>query len=139
MNTTLDWLVGRVVTDVSLDDQGQQWLLVFGDDSRLSLACPWQIIAKGRVSLASGDHGQQYGLPAPIDASARATELLGGRAIEKVSVDQASADLRIEFAGAVQIRTFNDSSGYEAWTLTGPKGDLYVAQGGGNVVILPAK
>lgn len=143
MNPDIDWLVGDVVTNVTYDDQTQQWHLALSGDVRLSIECQWQIIAKGHVALASGDHGQRYGLPAPIDAVAGAMDLLAGRAIGRVLVDQASADLRIEFAGAVEIRTFNDSSGYEGWNLgaprRGPKGMLYVAQGGGNIEVFGAK
>ena len=135
MSPDLDWLVGHAVTRVNHDDETQRWLLVLSDDIQMSLACPWQIIAEGRVSLASGDHGQQYGLPEPIDAPARAMELLAGRAIRQVSLEQASADLCIEFEGAVRMRTFNDSSGFEAWNLTGSQGALYVAQGGGNIEV----
>jgi hypothetical protein len=132
----MDWMVGYAITAVSYDDQSRQWFLAIGANIRVFLECPWQIIANGGVSLASGDHGQQYGLPAPIDACARAMELLGRRKIERVTIDPASADLRIEFAGGVEMRTFNDSSGYEAWNITGPDGKRYIAQGGGSVVML---
>ena len=139
MKPNLDWLLRHVVERVSYNDESQQWFLVISDDIYLSVECPWQILTEQRVVLASGDHGQKYGLPAPIDASAKAMELLAGQAIRRISVDEVSADLYIEFDDAVTMRTFNDSSGYEAWNLTGPHGDRYIAQGGGNVVFLPAE
>jgi hypothetical protein len=139
MKPSLDWLLRHVVEGVTYSDESQQWFLVISDSVYLSIECPWQILTEQGVVLASGDHGQQYGLPAPIDASVRAKELLAGRAIRRVSLDEVSADLHIEFDGPLTIRTFNDSSGYEGWNLTGPQGERYIAQGGGNVVFLPAK
>jgi len=60
-----------------------------------------------------------------------------GRKIERIILDEASADLTIDFSGAVRMRTFNDSTGFEAWNLVWPDGTMLVAQGGGNVIVFP--
>lgn len=96
-------------------------------------AMPWPMLAEGRVAVAGGDHGQQYGLPAPVDARAQATLLLGGRQVRGVSLAEGSSELEIRWEGGVALRTFNDSSGYEGWDLCGPGGGRWVCQGGGAV------
>jgi hypothetical protein len=134
MEPDLNWLLGNFVIRVEYDDQTGYWLFFMNDQTILYIESSWNIIAEGRVSLASGDHGLKYGLSSPIDAIANAAILLAERKIIGASVDQFSADLAISFEGVVFLRTFNDSSGYESWQLAGPKGMLIVAQGGGNIV-----
>ena len=131
----MDWLIGMRIECVEFN--GYQWFFRMADRICLSIECPWQIIAEGRVRLARGDHGQQYGLPAPINAVDQAQTLLRGRRISNISADQASADLAITFEGDVLMRTFNDSSGFEAWQVTGPNGEDLIAQGGGNIITFP--
>lgn len=48
-------------------------------------------------------------------------------------VSSAVSDLAIEF-GPCRLEVFNDSSGYEGWTLAGPDGETLIAQGGGHLV-----
>ena len=60
---------------------------------------------------------QQYGLTSPIDADVRATSLLNHKRVVLVHIDEASADISLTFDDSVQLRTFNDSSGFEGWNL----------------------
>ena len=135
MNVDLGWLVGSGVERVTYDET-LQWLFTMTGQASLTVSCPWQILAEDCVALASGDHGQQYGLPSPIDAAAKATALLATRKIERARPHQVTADLTIELEGDITLRTFNDSSGYEAWHLVGLQGAEFIAQGGGNIVSL---
>ena len=138
MKPDLSWLVGNSVVSVTHDSE-HTWFFCFSDSSSLRVECCWQIVADGRVALADGDHNQQYGLPSAIDAEARANEYLSGRVIEGMSVDSASADLKIHLSDSVELRTFNDSSGYEAWQLASPQGMEFIAQGGGTIVTISRK
>jgi len=134
MSGELDCMIGLVVGQPSFDDQGHCWNFPLGDDYSLAIPCPWQILAEDRVVLASGDHGQVYGLPAPVDAVEEASKRLSGRKVNSVSLASGSAELEVEVEGGATLRTFNDSSGYEGWQLMGPNGTRWVVQGGGNVV-----
>lgn len=127
-----DCLLGTAVERVEHD--GHRWLLHLSGSICLAIECHWQIIREGRVRLASGDHGQQYDLDSPIDAVAQAASLLDYRSVVLVYTDDASADIALTFDGDVCLRTFNDSSGFEAWNLSGPRGPMFTAQGGGNLV-----
>ncbi len=139
MKPDLNWLVGSVVERVEYDEQCRRWNFAIGEQTFLAVECHWQIITGDHVSLASGDHGQIYGRASSIDAAVEAMNLLAGRKIERVSFDEMSADLTIELEGAAAIRTFNDSTGFEAWHLIGPQGTRLIAQGGGNIVVFPGE
>lgn len=136
MTEELAWMIGLLFGGAELDEQSGQWWFPLGDGRGLAVSCPWQIIAAGRVALASGDHGQQYGLSAPIDGPAKATQLLVGRNVESVSFAAGSSELEVCLQGDAALRTFNDSSGYEGWDLSGPGEARWICQGGGNVVRL---
>lgn len=117
MKPDLSQFIGQVVEAVTFDQESQGWWFGLRGHGGLRVDCPWQILAEGRLARASGDHQQQYGLPAPIDAADDATQLLRGRRIEAISVDSASADLSLRMDGAVTLRALMDSTGYEAWHL----------------------
>ena len=80
--------------------------------------CPWRIS------------------PAPVDAEAIAGELLGGREVIAAEIKPETADLVLTFEGERRLELFNNSSGYEGWTLNGSDGRRLIAQGGGTVVEL---
>jgi hypothetical protein len=104
---------------------GGAWIGVYG---------PWQIRDDRSVCLANGDHGRAYGLGVPIDAEKRALDLLGASPIVKTDIDRVSGDLTLALERGYVLRTFADSSGYEAWHVTTPRGEEWIAQGGGRIV-----
>jgi hypothetical protein len=75
--------------------------------------CPWRLIADEGISTSSEDHGQQFGLPRPIDAA---------------SVSGNSGDLVIEFRGKVFRELFQMPATDEAWVHQ-MHGDEYVYEG----------
>ena len=87
------------------------------------------LAADGKVALTSRDHGQQFGLPAPIDAYTAVASLLQGRRVIGVRLAESSADLALEFEGGQRLEILTDSSGYEPWNLH----VHLVALGGGDV------
>jgi hypothetical protein len=58
------------------------WSFVFGPLA-VHVECLWRVLANGRIALTRNDDGQQFGLPAPVDALTEAQALLVGRQIEK--------------------------------------------------------
>jgi hypothetical protein len=116
-------------------DPDQRWVLGATDGVSLATYGPWQVVDGARVLLASGDDGHSYGLATPIDAPAKAFELLRGRAIVRVEVDPRYGDLRIDLA-TLALRVRGDSSGYEPWFLRAREGVEWVAQGNGRVIRL---
>ncbi len=111
------------------------WLFAFGDSFGISVECPWRLIHKGSIAVSSEDHGQQFGLPAPIDAVARAALLLVDAVVRRVEVREGAADLFIDFDGDRRLEIIPFSSGYESWQVSTPTGKVIVAQGGGQLSV----
>jgi hypothetical protein len=71
--------------------------------------------------LSSFDHGQQYGLPAKIDAFSQLEQLLHDKRVTDVLLEARTGDLLFEFAGDLELRVFN-FTGYEVWEIHFPDG-----------------
>jgi len=132
MGFDLTWLIGLRYRELVRGDYS--WHFDFGAGASLVAECPWRIIANGGIALGSIDDQQQFGLPAPVDAQVMAGELLQGRQVTAVEVMPGSSDLVLTFDSERRLELFNNSSGYEGWTLTGPNGKRFIAQGGGQLV-----
>ena len=102
------------------------------DEGTLAVDCLWRIVGDERLIRTSQDHGQQFGLPAPIDAYAEAESILRGRSITSATIRKDTADLVLTFDGGYQLEIFADSSGYEPWNFTAP-GIHLIAIGGGGI------
>lgn len=128
-------LRGRQCHGIAYDTATEKWLFDFGEKVMLEVASPWRIIVDGAIRLGWRDHGQKFGLPAPVDAVREATKLLGDSEVQSATVAAETADLVITFRSACRFEIFNDSAGYEAWMLNAP-GESLVGQGGGRLVRL---
>jgi len=85
------------------------------------------------VACSAEDHGQRFGLPAPVDTVADATRLLSPNAVTAVHLREGSADIVIEVSLHLRLEIIPFSRGYESWQLSDPFGTSYVAQGGGQI------
>ena len=130
----LSWMVARSVSKISFQEP-TPWTFDFGSEAHIGIECLWRIVEHGRVVLTSEDHGQQFGLPAPIDGVAKATQLFSDRRVRGVQLREGTADLLIEFIDDLRLEVIPDSSGYESWELHDPAGTSYYAQGGGQICI----
>jgi len=128
----LSWIVGRSVVALSFR-QSARWLLSFGSDADISIECLWRIIQSERIVLTSEDHEQKFGLPAPLNASARGEALLAGKFVTSAQLREATADIILTFEHELKMEILSTSAGYESWQLRDPKGMSYVAQGGGQL------
>jgi hypothetical protein len=126
----IEWLTGTTCTRV-YEMYPQNFTFEFGAVA-LAVDCLWRVIEGGRLRRSSGDHGQQYGLPAPLDAHVEAEALLKGRRVTGWRIRDETSDLILEFEGDIQLEVISESSGYEPWNLTAP-GIHVVALGGGGL------
>jgi len=126
----------RGSTVICLDHYAEDsWQLTFGPGrADLNISCPWRLVSGGAVVLGGSDHGQKFGLPQQVDVGAKTTRVLSGKPVLDGRIDEATADLCINF-GDVRLDVFNDSSGYEGWTFADQHGLMLVAQGGGQIAI----
>jgi hypothetical protein len=133
---TMPW-IGRMCSAVERLEHS--WGFGFGDAGGMNAECLWRIIADGRIALCAGDDGQQFGLPAPIDARHAAQRLLVGRRVLAIVIQDITSDLRVTFDGGVMLELLNNSSGYESWNASfRDKGvdTQLIALGGGQLHIL---
>ena len=91
----------------------------------------WRVIKDGRASISNFDHGQQYGLPAPIDAVALLATDLQGRLVTDAQHDKETGDLLFWFTNDMKCQILN-FTGYEIWEINFPDGT-------GNIQIMPSE
>ena len=131
MSTEVDWLQGRSIQSVRYDDATEEWIFDFGEHHVLQVAAPWRLLKEGGIELGQCDHNQRFGLPAPLAAPTAVLEAVKGRSVIAATVADSTADLSVDFGAGVRLQVFNNSGGYEGWTLNAPGSRLLVAQGGG--------
>lgn len=115
LQKSLSTLIGATV---EIADSGQQpgdavVRLKFSDGSML-LAHYWRIITQDRATLSSFDHGQKYGLAAPINAIEQLQRILEGNTLDWAQFDQRTGDLTFAFQSGIEFHVFN-FTGYEVW------------------------
>jgi hypothetical protein len=108
---SVEWLNGKVCSRV-YKHYAENFTFELGP-AALSIACLWRVVVVGRVVLTSRDHGQQFGLPAPVDAYEEAFARLRGRPLVGVQLDETSADLILEFEDGQRLELRTGSSGFE--------------------------
>lgn len=107
------------------------WSFNFEGRLWLNVQCPWRITSECGIELGSEDHGQQFGLPAPVDGSATAMRLLGDTPLQDLFVAEKTGDIAFEFESGVRLDVFNHSAAYEGWSCGTPSGFTIIGMGGG--------
>lgn len=120
-----------------LERREADWSLDFEGAAGFSIGSPWRILRGDAVALADADDGQQFGLPAPVDAEALANSILVGQIVERFEVDLKTADVVIGLTGNVQVEIWTNSLGYEGWQASLAGGNLSViGLGGGGLAFI---
>jgi Family of unknown function (DUF6188) len=128
----LTWLAGQRLQSFSRREY--DWPVTFDGGASLVIQCLWRLIEDRRIRFTSQDEGQKFGLPAPVDAAAEVARRLTGSIVEAVELQDGTLDLHIRFTDGHELQIIPDSSGYEAWSLTGHS-NRYFATGGGGLEI----
>lgn len=132
---------GEPVTDISwltqhrlerLEKLDFQWNFMFSARINLQVECLWRLLEAGRIIVTSDDHGQKFGLPAPVDSSLEVNRRIAGVGIVSARIREGSLDISIGFANDHTLEVMPVSSGYEAWQLGG-NNLLLIAVGGGRL------
>jgi hypothetical protein len=126
-------LLGATVHKLDHPSEGM-WTFDFGT-AGLTVNCPWRILSEGAIVLGESDHGQKFGLPAPVDVSSQTLRIMTNRKIEDIEISEHTGDLCIKFSSNTQIDVFNDSSGYEGWNYADRDGVQVIGMGGGGLSI----
>lgn len=131
------WMHGRHVAEVAAAEF-DYWHFVLSQGGCITASCPWRLIRDGHIAISGDDQGQQFGLPAPVDAVSLVPSLLAESVIERVEVREGTADLIIHFDHSFRLEVIPFSSGYESWQVTAPDMSSIFAQGGGQLCSVPA-
>lgn len=93
-----------------------KWFISIG--ARFVIATDsWRLIGSKSIITTSEDDGHQFGLPAPVDAEARANEALADNRIAAVEMDVRTGDCTLRFGNGLSLQILTWSSGYETWQL----------------------
>ncbi len=128
----LNWMIGKKVIKIVFN-KPDQWNIYFSGKDHISIECLWRIIKNNRVVLTGFDHEQQFGLPTPVDAVAKASQLLSDKKVSSVQIKEMTADITIAFSHDLRLEVIPLSAGYESWQIYAPNGISYYAQGGGQL------
>jgi len=110
-------LFGKWLVQVEKDDFS--WGFMFCDGLKLRVESLWRLIVSGRVVLTSEDHGQQFGLPAPVDCIGELLRRVGGVPVTSARVRARTVDITLDFGDTATLEVIATSAGYEAWALSG--------------------
>jgi hypothetical protein len=105
------------------------WAFGFTDGVVLSVECLWRLLEGASIVVTSEDHGQKFGLPAPVDAVAWVQARLADAQVAGVEYREGTNDLRLVFASGHTLEVLSTSIGYEMWHLY-HKGEERHAVGG---------
>src|SRR5262245_21461350 len=123
-NTTdlASWISGKRF--LSMIRREYDWTIVLERDTQLVVACLCRLVESGRVRITSEDHGQQFGLPPPIDAAAEINRRIAGQLVIRAELREGTLDLELHLEHGCCLQVIADSSGYEAWTVDCPIGQF---------------
>ena len=124
----LDWLLKHRFASVGRREH--DWVFGFDGHANLVVECLWRLIEENCITLTSLDDSQQFGLPAPVDATEIISSRLKGAAIASLKLREGTLDLYLAFDTGHVLEIIPDSSGYEAWHLTGPDRQYIAVDGG---------
>jgi len=119
---------------VAVSRREHDWLFAFDGQANLVVDCLWRLVERNRIKLTSLDDGQQFGLPAPVDATETINSRLENAVIVTVTIREGTLDLQLTFDTGRTLEIIPDSSGYEAWNFLGSD-QQYIAVGGGDLAI----
>lgn len=115
MNIWEQYIQAAIGAHLRFERRDCDWLFEFDCGLRLNVGTNWRIRNAVGILLTNSDDGQQFGLPAPIDAEATANKLLAGATVESISDESSTGDLVIHLSDGKIIDVITDSSGYESW------------------------
>ena len=133
MNCDISWMIGQTLSEITFSEP-HHWYFYFRNGGLIHAETAWRLIIAGSIKRTSEDHGQWFGLPAPVDAEAQLRSLLYDRKPNLAEIRSDTRDIILSFESGERLEILPLSSGYESWHITTPGGDEFHAQGGGNLI-----
>ncbi len=133
MWTQLQAFVGQSLR--SIEKLDYSWFFRFDAPLLIVTEAPWRLVTPQGIAVTDGDHGQQFGLPEPVDASTRVVSSLPSLEVQSMILDEKTGDLRVNFAADTYLHFLQMSCGYEAWRADTADGEI-ICLGRGETVFL---
>jgi hypothetical protein len=92
---------------VSVERRDFDWVFVFGTNVVLIIENQWRLIQNNLIVVTSYDHGQKFGLPAPVDSAQEVLSAVKTLRVQKVSVITDTGDLVVQFSENVYLQCLN--------------------------------
>ncbi|MBS1583719.1 MAG: hypothetical protein JST66_16080 [Bacteroidetes bacterium] len=128
----LAWVIGAKVLQVRMTGSGWEFRC---DRAWFEVECPWRIIGPDGMCVTRDDHGRKWGRKPVIDAAAEASELVVGRSISMLDLDDGTLDLTVTLENGIRIQFIRLSTLYECWHLRNDNGLHAIATGYGKMVV----
>jgi len=119
---------------VNYDIDSLSWNFEFADRISFNVSAMWRLLIEKYIRFVSLDNGHQFGLPRPLDLVSELTEIIRGKALLEIKVQQFTADLLLKLSDNIQIEIFISSSGYETYTFA-IEDKNYIGMGAGDLSI----
>jgi hypothetical protein len=134
MSTDLSWLAGKRLVEAAKKDW--TWFFTFADGGSIATESDWRLVTKSGIEVASEDHGQIFGLKAPVDAGERVITATKNKKIIDYRIAERTSDLVVRFEDDVSLEFLNLSCGYESWRAQHDEEEV-ICMGGGQLAIFP--
>jgi hypothetical protein len=119
---------------VNYDSDSDSWNFEFADRISFNVSAMWRLLIEKHIRFVSLDNGHQFGLPRPLDLVYELTEILRGKSLLEIKVQQFTSDLLLKLSDNIQIEIFISSAGYETYTFA-IKDKNYIGMGAGDLSI----
>lgn len=134
MNCDISWMVGQAIKKIVYRESGNWWFH-FANGGVVHPESAWRLVVGGHIARSNVDHGQWFGLPAPVDAEVELRSLLFGCKVQAAEIRDDTRDIILLFESGERLEIVPLTSGYESWDIKAPNGDWTYAQGGGNLSV----
>jgi len=121
-------LIGQSLT--SIEKQDYSWIFLLSGGDMICTESAWRLVTSGGIIVTSEDHGHQFGLQAPIDATERVRTIFRDEPITETIHDKTTGDLVIRLTEQRSLQFLQMSCGYESWRLLIQNRE-YICMGGG--------
>ena len=135
MTNELTFTTNSLFDNIVFDKDGDCWYFYFADNIFASSSGFWRLLIEGKIDLVSLDHGQQFGLPKPLDLVEELTNKLAGKRLTKIEVIKDTYDLVLTLTGGFRLEIYISSSGYETYDFA-VNNKRYIGLGSGDIAII---
>lgn len=120
---------------INYDKNGESWNFLFEDKIWFASSGFWRLLVNKKIVSVSLDNGHRFGLPQPLDLIQEVSNILEGKRVRKVIVDNDTADLTLLITDDIKIGIFISSSGYETYEFS-IENKRYIGLGAGEIAII---